>query len=49
MDVWDVAVAVAAVLVGFAGGYAFRGWFARRHADANPALSAPAPDGPREP
>jgi hypothetical protein len=30
MDAADVAVALIAVLAGFAAGYAFRGWFARR-------------------
>lgn len=28
----DTMVAVVAVIAGFALGYAFRGWYARRHA-----------------
>jgi hypothetical protein len=30
MAVADLAVALVAVLAGFAAGWAFRGWFARR-------------------
>jgi hypothetical protein len=30
MSAVDAAVAVAAALAGFAAGYGFRGWFARR-------------------
>ena len=35
-------VAVLAVLTGFALGYAFRGWYARRH----PAQESPSPSQP---
>jgi hypothetical protein len=40
MNVADLAVALVAVLAGFAAGWAFRGWYARRQS------GGAGPEGP---